>query len=171
VLLSDLSREPRAGLKGSAATERLRELGAVIPALNAAELQTDGSLLLRLGANEYVALRATGLFERLTAFAMGSDNAPGLCPVPRFAGNAWFSLEGEPLDELFAKLCSVDLRARHFADRRVAQTIVARTSAVLVREDLEGRTRFHVLVDTATAPYLWDVLRDAMTEYGGSTAS
>lgn len=163
--LDDRSTEPRSGVKGVAATERVRACGASMPAINAAATQSDGSLLVRLGENEYLVLGTGPLLSEVTAFRIGGANDPGLCPVPRFAGTAWFSVAGARLDELFAKVCSVDLRRRRFADHQVAQTIVARTTAILVRDDHDGEHRVHVIADVSTARYLQAALTDAMAEY------
>jgi sarcosine oxidase subunit gamma len=163
--LIDHSSTPRSGVKGAAATERVREAGAVVPATNAAAPQSDGSLLARLGENEYLVLGTGALLEGLTAFRMGGDNEVGLSPVPRFAGTAWLSVTGERLDELFAKVCGVDMRPGKFANHQVAQTIVARTTAILIRDDLDEEHRIHIVFDVTTARYLKDALDDAMVEF------
>jgi len=61
----------------------------------------------------------------------------------------------------------VDLRSKAFANHTVAQKIVVRVVAIVVRDDAGSLLRFHVLADATMAAYLWDVLRDAMTEFGG----
>jgi sarcosine oxidase subunit gamma len=173
VVLSDLSSWPRAGLIGHAAIAYLEARSATIPDVNAAARQRDGSLLARVRENEFIglangpgALSPAGLPE----FALGGDNETGYCPVARFAGNAWFSIAGEPLPELFAKVCGVDLRPKAFANLSVAQTIVARAVGTVVRDDVETGLRFHLLVETSMADYIWDVLCDAMIEFDGQVS-
>jgi sarcosine oxidase, subunit gamma len=170
--IADLSLWPRAGLKGRGASAWLASRDARLPAINTALPQRDGSLLARLGENEYLALagsdRAAGIPCGLPDFALDGSPDPGLCPVPRFAADAWFALAGARLSEAFAKICGIDLRPHKFVDHSVAQAIVARTSAILVRDDLGTMVRFHVIADWSTAPYLWDVLVDAIAEYDGS---
>jgi sarcosine oxidase, subunit gamma len=170
--IADLSLWPRAGLKGSAATQWMIERGAVIPEINAAQPQRDGSLLARLAETEYLALAQAASAAEIPAglpdFSLDGDNDAGLCPVPRFAGNAWFGLAGDRLAEMFAKMCGVDLRDGKFANHKVAQTIVAHTTAILVRDDAGSIRRFHVIVDWTTARYLWDALIEAMQEYSGA---
>jgi len=74
---------------------------------------------------------------------------------------------GDALPEMFAKLCAIDLRHAKFADLDIAQTSIARMSAILTRVDIEGNTVFYLLVDSAAALYLCDCLLDAAAEFGG----
>ncbi len=168
--LTDRSLWPRAGVKGARATEWLTSRGAIVPAINAASRQADGSLLVRLAGNEFMSLAgsadALAPPGGLPDFIFDGDNESGLCPVPRFAGNAWFALSGPLLPEMLAKLCGVDLRPRRFANHMVAQTVVARTTAILVRDDDKSGACFHLVFDWTTAAYLWDALVDAMEEFG-----
>ena len=68
---------------------------------------------------------------------------------------------------MFAKLCGVDLAAARFANGSIAQTSLARLSAILVRDDIAGQITFSVFADSASAEFLWDCLLDAMTEFSG----
>jgi sarcosine oxidase subunit gamma len=168
IRLVDRSSWPRLGLKGSRSQAHLAASGVIVPGVHSVAVQADGTLVARFAPNEFLALGATpepGTFAGFPAFEMGGDAPAGLCPVPRAASHAWFCAEGARLAELFAKLCGLDLRPHRFADLRAAQTTVARTTAILIRNDRESALRFHVLVDWTTAAYLWDVMRDAMSEY------
>ena len=60
-----------------------------------------------------------------------------------------------------AHVCGVDLRQRSFADLQVAQTMVARSSAIIIRDDAIGAGGFHVLGDISLGPYLALQLRNA----------
>ncbi|MDQ3560387.1 MAG: sarcosine oxidase, partial [Pseudomonadota bacterium] len=52
----------------------------------------------------------------------------------------------------------------------IAQTSVVRLTGIIIREDLAGTPAFHLLVDSASAEYVWDCLFDAMAEFGGKPA-
>ena len=69
---------------------------------------------------------------------------------------------------MFAKICGVDLRPHHFADGRIAQTSLAKMSAIVIRADLGRTPAFHLLADSASAEYLWGCLLDAMAEFDGA---
>ena len=64
-----------------------------------------------------------------------------------------------------AKVCAVDLRPAYFDNLRVAQTSVARLSAIVIRDDLGDIPTIHMLADSASAGYLWECLLDAGAEY------
>ena len=68
---------------------------------------------------------------------------------------------------MFAKLCAVDLRPAKFADGRIAQTVLAEVSAIVVRDDRGAVPAYHLLANSAAAEYLWDCLTDAMAEFDG----
>jgi sarcosine oxidase subunit gamma len=112
----------------------------------------------------------TSFISRLDQ-AWSLDTA-GLCfQVPRRDSHAWLHLSGPQVPALFAKICGVDLRPKAFADLAIAQTSVARLSAIVIRDDRGGSTpQFHLLADSASAIYLWDSLVDAMAEFAGSIA-
>jgi sarcosine oxidase subunit gamma len=69
---------------------------------------------------------------------------------------------------MLAKLCGVDLADESFSDGSVAQTSLARLSAIVIRNDFGSGIAFSILADSASAEYLWDCLIDAMDEFSGS---
>jgi sarcosine oxidase subunit gamma len=169
--LADLSPLPRTGFKGRDALAALQAKSLVLePTPNRAFRQPDGGLVAVLGPNEALLLgpltgsaARLGLLEREGAFAHGTR-----ChPVPRAESHGWFKLTGEHAAAMLAKLCSIDLRPGRFADLQVAQTSLARTSAILIRHDLGPTLAYDLLADSASAGWLWDVLLDAMAEFGG----
>ena len=68
---------------------------------------------------------------------------------------------------MMVKICGVDLRPDVFAEGDVAQTVVARLGAILLRQDRNGEFGLYMLSDFASGHYLWDVLHDAAAEFGG----
>ncbi|MFQ5775273.1 MAG: hypothetical protein ACE5GS_12205 [Kiloniellaceae bacterium] len=174
--LADLSPLPRAGFKGTGTAEWLAEQGVVVPeASNRAVRQEGGALAARLAPAEVVILGdlsgAGGLPERLTASWAAEPQAsttPRGYPVPRVDTHAWFLVTGEHSPAMFARICGVDLRPDRFPPGAIAQTSVARTNAVIVRDDQGRTTAYHLLADSAAAGYLWDCLLDAMAEFDGA---
>ena len=167
--IADLTALPRAGYKGWGMAGWAVAQGLDLGAPNEARAQDDGVLACRLAEGEMLLLAdddaRAGAIDRLAA-AWTADGAT-CYPVPRADANARIAVTGEKAPEAMAKMCAVDLRPHRFADRRIAQTSVARMNAVVVRND-RGRTyALDLLVDSAAAVYMWECLTDAMAEYGG----
>jgi sarcosine oxidase subunit gamma len=76
-------------------------------------------------------------------------------------------LTGKSISALLSKICAVDFCIDRFAHLAIAQTTVARVGAVVLRWDFAGVPAFHLLADSASAVYLWQVLLQAGEEYSG----
>ena len=169
--LADLSPLPRIGFKGRGAIPWLKSRNVAIePSPNRAWRQADGGIAIaRSGAETLILgdLRAESVLCSELEAATDAFEARAYA-VPRYDGMFWFVLTGAQAAACLAKLCGVDLRPERFGDGSVAQTSVARTSAVVARVDLGADVAYHLLGDSASAEYLWDVLLDAMREFGGA---
>jgi sarcosine oxidase subunit gamma len=168
--LADLSPLRRGGYKGWTALDWLRGQGAAIGENNTAVLQPDGSRLARLADSEALILGdlrgGSALLDRVEK-VWSLDAAVGAYPVPRADTNFWFAITGRCADQMLAKISGVDMRAGKFPDGSVAQTSVARMSAIIIRHD-QGRTlAYDMIADSAAASYMWTSLLDAMDEFGG----
>ncbi len=173
--LADLSVLPRVGFKGAGAARWLVAQGVLLPEVNEAAVQQDGTLAARLGPEEVLLLGeldgAAGIVGGLDeAWANAGGDEPRGYPVPRRETHAWFLVTGGHAADMFAKLCAVDLRPQCFANHRIAQTSVARANAIVIRADLAETLAYHLLVDSAAANYYLPVLLDAMSEFAGGLA-
>lgn len=174
--LCDLSVLPHSGFKGAGTVDWLAGQGlSVPPESNQATRQENGVLALRLAPSELVLL--AGLdgdgapladLESAWRDAGLPPASPRGFPTPRQHTHAWFLVSGAQAAAMFAKICGVDLRPGKFASGRIAQTSVARLNTVIVRDDQGETLAYHVLVDSASAEYLWGCLLDAMTEFDGA---
>jgi len=174
--IADLSVLPRTGFKGTGTVEWLTSQGLAIgPDSNRAYPQAGGELAARLAPTEIFlidSLAGTGeLIRRLNAaWSWGGERPRTLIgyPMPRAESHAWFMVTGERAPTMFAKICGVDLRLHHFAVGAIAQTSVAKMSAIVIRADIGGVPAFHLLADSASAEYLWSCVLDAMAEFDGA---
>jgi sarcosine oxidase, subunit gamma len=174
--IADLSVLPRTGFKGAGTVEWLSGQGLSIgPDSNRAYPQSGGELAARLAPTEIFlidGLAGTGdLIHRLNAaWSWGSETPRTLTgyPMPRSESHAWFLVTGAHAPAMFAKICGVDLRTHRFAIGSIAQTSLAKMSAIIIRADLGDAPAFHVLADSASAEYLWGCLLDAMAEFDGA---
>jgi sarcosine oxidase subunit gamma len=170
--LVDLSLLSRWGVKGREALAWLAAQGATAPTQdNRAARQSDGSLIARLSPGE--ALVLASVRDSRAAVAAAIEALPpegrGACyPVPRRDSHCWFVACGADTPRMLAKLCGVDLADESFSDGSVAQTSLARLSAIVIRNDFGSGIAFSILADSASAEYLWDCLIDAMDEFSGT---
>ena len=169
--LIDLSPLPRIGFKGPQTLEWLsRQAVTIPPQNNRAERQTDGALAVRWADTEVTVLGDIDGRDNTISRLEARTPTGGCYPVPRRDSHAWFVLCGAKAPDCLQKLCGVDFRLNQFDDLAVAQTSLARLSAQIIRQDHGGIPAFHLLADSASALYLWDVLTDAMDEYLGGLA-
>ena len=138
---------------------------------NRAFRQPDGGLCLVLAPGEVILLsNLAGDGERLAQLESGlahrGRGAHLSAAPPRQPCLAGGGRRGR-CPEMFAKLCAIDLRRDKFADLAIAQTSIAKMSAILVRADIGADPVFHLLVDSAAALYFCDCLLDAADEFGG----
>lgn len=169
--LCDVSALTRTGYKGWNSASWLETMGAKITKENNLVcVQSDSSRVGRLGANEFVILGDyygnASLLEKLNkTWAM--ENADGCFEVPRTDTNCWLVVTGKRAPEFFAKICAVDLRESALPKDTIVQTNVARLNAILIKSGHSETPIFDILVDTASAVYLWRALLDAMLEFNG----
>jgi sarcosine oxidase subunit gamma len=171
IAIADLSPLPRLGFKGRGTIAAAQRRGIVVePTPNRAFRQPDGGLCLVLAPGEIILLsNLAGEGERLTQLESGwrIEDEERTYPLPRRDSHAWLAVAGAAAPEMFAKLCAIDLRHDKFADLAIAQTSIAKMSAILVRADIGANPVFHLLVDSAAALYFCDCLLDAADEFGG----
>jgi len=172
--ITDLSPLPRLGFKGRETIAAMQKRGIVLEATpNRAYRQTDGGLCLVLAASEVILLsplagdngRLRGLHD-----SWRLDDGEHTYPLLRSDSHAWFVISGAKAPEMFAKICGVDLRLAKFPDLSIAQTSVAKLSAIVTRADIRDTPAFHILADSASALYFFDCLTDAAQEFGSTIA-
>ena len=171
IVVADLSPFPRLGFKGRGTIPAIQARGIVAEATaNRAFRQPDGGLCLVLAPGEVILLsNLNGDGERLAQLEADwrIEDEERTYPLSRRDSHAWLAVAGEALPEMFAKLCAIDLRRDKFADLAIAQTSIAKMSAILTRADMGTTPVFHLLVDSAAALYFCDCLLDAADEFGG----
>jgi sarcosine oxidase, subunit gamma len=173
LILTDFSLLPRWGLKGRDTMRWLEQTGAHVPNDNNTSLvQQDGALVARLSPSEALVLASANGVSALgpNIKAIPLDGEGACYPAPRQDSHACFRVQGPRAAEMFAKLCGIDLAPDSFADGAVAQTSVARLSAIIIRHDVGDQLAYYILCDSASAEYLWDCVLDAMAEFKWSIA-
>jgi sarcosine oxidase subunit gamma len=168
-VIADLSPLPRLGFKGRGTIEAARKRGVALEATpNRAFRQPDGGLCLVLAPGEIILLsNLAGDGERLAQLEAEwrIEDTERTYPVPRRDSHAWLAIAGHETPQMLAKLCAVDLRPEKFPDLSIAQTSIAKMSAIVVRADLGSKPVFHLLADSAAALYFCNCIVDAGEEF------
>ena len=168
VVLCDHSLTPRSGFKGRRSLDWLRVHDIPVPdENNRATRQGETGLICRLAPGEALILADEAVVDRLEA-ACAQEKPGGCFAMPRADSHAWFRIAGREAARMLAKVCGVDLRPDRFENLEIAQTVVARLSAIVVRDDIGDLLAYHLLADSASALYLWDCLVEAMAEFDGA---
>ncbi|HIG66329.1 MAG TPA: sarcosine oxidase [Porticoccaceae bacterium] len=173
--ICDLSTLSRTGFKGAGAPIWAESQGVKLPdRANRAIVQPDGCLVAKLSDQELLILsdilakshQVTALGEQSTSDHLENDTQTYL--LPRGDSHCWLAVTGNQAAEMFSKVCGVDLRSHKFALGNIAQTSVAKTNAIVIRQDLGQTLSYFILCDISATEFLWDCLLDAMQEYAGS---
>jgi sarcosine oxidase, subunit gamma len=133
-------------------------IGVPLPAEPNTYARAGDLLVLWLGPDEWLVIAppdTDDLEERLRA-----ELPPGGAVIDVSAQRTTLRLFGPAVRDVLARGCALDLDPRAFTGR-CAQTLVARTQAILVEEAGE----FLVLVRSSFAGYLGEWLLDAASEY------
>lgn len=165
--LLDLSPLPRFGLKGVSMQAWLDDRGFTVGEVsNRAYPQNDGSLVARLSPAELLFLCDP---EHPLMSADHDYLRPGrdCYMIRRQDSHFWFAITGEKAPSMLAKLCGVNFDPQAFDHHRLAQTQVARISAIVVRSDIGGILCYYLLGDNSYHAYMKGCIRDAMQEFEG----
>ena len=124
----------------------------------------DQRFVISLGPDEWLAVapegRAGAIEQRLRA-ARADD--PWLSVVDVSHNYTVLALTGSAARTVLSKGCSIDLHARTFTPGHCAQTLLARTRALLLCcSDKDG---FEIWVRNSFARYTLDWLQDALAEF------
>jgi sarcosine oxidase subunit gamma len=165
--LIDISKLPRAGMKGKDLSPWIKSKNYDIGRKsNHAYLQSDGVLVARLSPGELLLLSDASNASP-DAMINSLEDSHECYAVRRQDSHYWFAVMGSRSPTMFAKLCGVDLSPHIFVDHSVAQTPVAKASAVIVRHDIEDTLCYYLLGDSSTIAYMWNCLIDAIREFDG----
>ena len=113
IVFENVSRTPRAGMKGPGAAAWLAALDLPVPRAPNSWLPLPGGLIARLGLSEF-------LVEGPEAAKLGAPLAHGVYPVLR--QDTALVLKGARLNELLLETCSVDFRPLDLGTRPVVLT-------------------------------------------------
>jgi sarcosine oxidase, subunit gamma len=118
---------------------------------------------LWLGPDEWLLLSDAADPDRLEAALSATLAGQAVSVIDVGAGYAALGLSGPRAREVLAKACPLDFHPRAFRVGQCAQSVFARSHAIVALED--ERPLFRLLVKRSFAAYLAEWLLDAMREY------
>lgn len=138
IVFEDVSRAPRAGVKGPGAAAWLSGLGLPVPAMPNSWLPLEGGLIARLGLTEF-------LVEGPESAKLAAPLAHGVYPVLR--QDTALVLKGARLNDLLLETCSVDFRALDLAARPVVLTSMAGVGVTVIPGEEAGMPCYRIWCD------------------------
>ena len=96
-----------------------------------------------------------------------SDGASVLTVTDMTHSYGHLLLLGQQAANVLAKVCGLDFSDQAFPDHHMAQTSLAKVRASIIRHDRDNLPAYHILVGYPVTVYVWEVLVDAMQEFGG----
>lgn len=155
IRFDDVSRTPRAGVKGPGAADWLAALGLPVPDSPNTWLPVDGGLVARLGLTEF-------LVEGPRSAALAAPLAPRVYPVLR--QDTALVLTGARLNDLLLETCSVNFAALDPAARPVVLTSMAGVAVVAIPDAIDGTPRLRLWCDGTYGEWLAGTLAEVAAE-------
>jgi hypothetical protein len=149
ITFGNVSRTPRAGVKGPGAAAWLAALDMPVPREPNSWLPLPGGLIARLGLTEF-------LVEGPAAAKLAAPPIHGVYPVLR--QDTALVLRGERLDDLLLETCSVDFRALDLSSRPVVLTSMAGVGVTAIPGDDNGVPCVRLWCDGTYGEWLLETL-------------
>ncbi|MCL5059922.1 MAG: hypothetical protein M1449_05070 [Candidatus Thermoplasmatota archaeon] len=149
IAFDDMSRTPRAGVKGPGAAAWLAALGLPVPEKPNSWLPLPGGLIARLGMTEF-------LVEGPESAKLAAPLAHGVYPVLR--QDTALRLRGERLDELLLEICSVDFRALDPVAHPVVLTSMAGVGVTAIPSEENGTPCIRLWCDSTWGIWFFETL-------------
>jgi len=155
IVFENVSRTPRAGVKGPGAVEWLTALGVPVPATPNSWLPLPGGLVARLGLTEF-------LIEGSESAKLAAPLAHGVYPVLR--QDTALVLKGVRLNDLLLETCSVDFSALDLAARPVVLTSMAGVGVTVIPDEEGGMPCCRIWCDGTYGEWFFETLADVAGE-------
>jgi sarcosine oxidase subunit gamma len=156
IAFEDVSRTPRAGVKGPGAAAWLAGLGLPVPQAPNSWLPLPGGLIARLGLAEF-------LVEGTESAKLSTPPTHGVYPVLR--QDTVLRLRGERLNDLLLETCSVDFCALDPGARPVVLTSMAGVTVTAIPDEEKGTPRIRLWCDSTYGEWFADTLAGVAGEF------
>jgi len=149
IVFENVSRTPRAGVKGPSAAAWLAALDLPVPRAPNSWLPLPGGLIARLGLTEF-------LVEGSEAAKLAAPLSPGVYPVLR--QDTALVLHGARLNALLLETCSVDFRALDLSTRPVVLTSMVGVGVTVIPGEEGGMPCCRIWCDSTYGEWFVETL-------------
>jgi len=149
IVFENVSRTPRAGVKGPGAAAWLAALDMPVPRAPNSWLPLPGGLIARLGLAEFIV-------EGPESAKLAAPLAHGVYPVLR--QDTALMLKGARLNDLLLETCSVDFRALDLAARPVVLTSMAGVGVTVIPGEEGGMPCCRIWCDGTYGEWFFETL-------------
>lgn len=161
-VMTDLTRF---GVKGPNAADWLSKHKVAIPSQANTWLFSGNSIMMRLGASEFLIEDQSGE-EICKKLAADQIRVAGVYKVPRV--DTSFLLSGRGVLRLLSEICALDLSATGLQENELMMTQVAGVSATVLRQDLNGEPVYRLWCDGTYGVYMQQILNEIAAELNAS---
>lgn len=172
VVLSERALLGHLNLRGNPAEQGFPEavsatLGCALPVQPNTVAEGDEGAALWLGPDEWLLVTPPGKQNDLLLALRQALGGLSAAVTDVSSGQTVISVSGRHVRDVLAKGCTLDLHPKAFGQGSCAQTLMAKTPALLWLQDT---TWIDVIVRRSFADYLWQWLEDAAEEFGFAVA-
>jgi sarcosine oxidase, subunit gamma len=168
--ITDMSALARYGVKGPQASKWLAGHGVAIPKDTNSWVQSDQTLVMRLGGSEFLIedqiIENQEDGQTCKKLIADTKRVAGVYKVPHV--DAAYLLAGSEVLSLLSELCALDLRESALAENVLVMTQVAGISATVLRQNMNGEKVYRLWCDGTYGEYMRHVLDEIADELRGS---
>lgn len=163
LVLADESHRGKLLIHGRAGEQAVAALGLTAPAAVGQSACAGDVAVYRLRADQLFVNTAPGsegeLLIRLAR--AGGDGGDMVTVTDVTHGRAQLRLSGRRAAELLSRLCALDFHPDHFPHGAARQTSVAKTTQLVIRDDVDGALSYWLVGARSLGAYLWATIQAA----------
>lgn len=163
LVLADESHRGKVLVHGRAGERAVAALGIEAPAAVGRSARAGDVVVYRLRADQLFVNTAPGsegeLLIRLAR--AGGDGGDMVTVTDVTHGRAQLRLSGRRAAELLSRLCALDFHPDHFPHGAARQTSVAKTTQLVIRDDVDGALSYWLVGARSLGAYLWATIQAA----------
>lgn len=164
LVLADESHRGKVLVHGRAGERAVAALGLTAPAAVGQSACAGDVAVYRLRADQLFINTAPGSEGELLTALAGANSGDGgemVTVTDVTHGRAQLSLSGRRAAELLSRLCALDFHPDHFPHGAARQTSVAKTTQLVIRDDVDGALSYWLVGARSLGAYLWATIQAA----------